>query len=931
MFPALNNYGFMALKSQLSLIRNITFSKVIGFPSISGDYPGLCELETAATLIDQIVSRPFPHRYNVPIPVPKISKGFLPQVFTILAYLASNNVIDSEQTISLMSWISEGAHTSSLIQYFRDSSENLCENQIMATSFLENLGRLHKRYYTTVQRGACLHIRDMQLSPELLNFGRVLSGMRIPLSPGRASSRGFQFDDRLFHVGYTDRDNGLESWPPGLHSVVREVTESNVSSPWNPSLPAASNTSITRSASIITGNEFADFSRPIMGQGLTARDIMGLGYEDLKQLLPSLIPHMISATDWDEIRLVMPENYHLLLGQAGKIYGCSIDLLKAAEKGASFLTKFQADHGLVGDGLLLERVLCLSLVTGNITAVKTLLSQGVDPNTTKLRQTIGVDDRNAGHELAAERETCQELKMTPMIGKMEMKTVGMILEPMHLGVYPERGDRIGEMARMILGPVHLDIFPERGDTIGQYLFHLLIQAGLRLDSESRTRRTDPEIWIYLGRMGYDTRALGIPVLGDFDTGDDVFINDILLGLGASIDGYGSNGLNKLQQAAKSGDFAVLQHLVDNGADVNYPAHPIGGFTALQAAILEGKERIFDFLIEVGADIRAPPAKTDGMTILEAAAHWAVRYPLSYDRGENFSSLFKKLIELGAPCHRAEGEAGRLLHLLALATEYGLVQEMELALQMGASINDRIESRHVIYRYWNFAAELNPLQVAVSAFHCEAILLLVKSGAQLDESRVYAGDRTALQYVASRAGGYVGDYDSGWEKRRSERQTKALKLLLTLGANINAPASKYFGRTALQEAISSEVCSLEIINLLLSKEANVNAPPAERGGVTAVQAAAIHGNVEVAHLLLQHGADINAPAAPEEGRTAIEGAAEHGRLEMVRFLLTNGALPDPQDGFKRAIELATKEEHWAIADILGECQDAFNPFAMTYDF
>ncbi|GKT56389.1 ankyrin repeat protein [Colletotrichum tofieldiae] len=111
----------------------------------------------------------------------------------------------------------------------------------------------------------------------------------------------------------------------------------------------------------------------------------------------------------------------------------------------------------------------------------------------------------------------------------------------------------------------------------------------------------------------------------------------------------------------------------------------------------------------------------------------------------------------------------------------------------------------------------------------------------------------------------------------------------------------------------------MVELLLSLGANVNAPPAKKGGVTALQGAAISGDTIIAKKLLERGADVNARPAIEEGRTAIEGAAEHGRFDMVRFLVSVGATGDIERGFDRAIELAETENYFMIADFLREHQ------------
>jgi ankyrin repeat protein len=146
---------------------------------------------------------------------------------------------------------------------------------------------------------------------------------------------------------------------------------------------------------------------------------------------------------------------------------------------------------------------------------------------------------------------------------------------------------------------------------------------------------------------------------------------------------------------------------------------------------------------------------------------------------------------------------------------------------------------------------------------------------------------------------------------------AVNILLDHGAQINASAATERGRTALQAAASSEDANLTMIELLLSRGAEVNTPAAGDGGVTALQAAAIRGHINIALLLIERKADVNAPPALKDGRTAIDGAAEHGRLDMVQMLLNAGAIGDPfgRYGFKNAINLARKNRHIVVADLL----------------
>lgn len=161
----------------------------------------------------------------------------------------------------------------------------------------------------------------------------------------------------------------------------------------------------------------------------------------------------------------------------------------------------------------------------------------------------------------------------------------------------------------------------------------------------------------------------------------------------------------------------------------------------------------------------------------------------------------------------------------------------------------------------------------------------------------------------------------------------INFVLDNGADINAPPASERGYTALQAACGSGA-QLSCINLLLKRGAAVNAPPAAAYGMTALQCAARRGYMNVVGLLLDHGADVNAlsgyrlrlsvsrygmaPTSKFEGfMRALDLAALASRLDMVHFLIAAGgrSYRPGRTGFDGAIELATSEGHFAVADLL----------------
>jgi ankyrin repeat protein len=117
--------------------------------------------------------------------------------------------------------------------------------------------------------------------------------------------------------------------------------------------------------------------------------------------------------------------------------------------------------------------------------------------------------------------------------------------------------------------------------------------------------------------------------------------------------------------------------------------------------------------------------------------------------------------------------------------------------------------------------------------------------------------------------------------------EVVERLLRERVDVNAAATGYQGRTAMQAAAEGE--DLALIERLLQEKADVNARAALNGGRTALQVAAEGGHLVVVERLLQEKADVNAAAAAVNGgRTALQAAAEGGHLAVIERLLQEKA-------------------------------------------
>ncbi|KAM5507225.1 hypothetical protein McanMca71_001376 [Microsporum canis] len=239
------------------------------------------------------------------------------------------------------------------------------------------------------------------------------------------------------------------------------------------------------------------------------------------------------------------------------------------------------------------------------------------------------------------------------------------------------------------------------------------------------------------------------------------------------------------------------------------------------------------------------------------------------------------------CSNCEGGAETFRTPIQIAAEYSNWEAVQLLLESGAEVNASLstcceeelkdELSYPDYEYdeddWVYFYPIpvfTPLQAAVKAGEMAMVRLLLSVGAHID-----ARSRNDYGFTALQIAVLTGN-------------KRLVLLLLRKGADINAPAGPYNGLTALQAAAMGSNNN-ELLTLLINSGAGVNLPASKRRGMTALQAAVRARNIEAVNILIDAGADVNARPSDVGGKTALQTAASmDNNTEMVKTLLKAGA-------------------------------------------
>ena len=718
------------------------------------------------------------------------SQQSLCQMFAIVAYLASNNILDRFQISNFLIWVSAMGFLGQLSRFLQIESANVYAFRASLLRASVSLSPSQTR-----QHPEALHILlsldhricSGRLGGELLHeiaSSNKTDDARLLVFHGA----NIDFVQNLKHSGHSLGTPLCRAILFSAHNMAKYLISAGCDI--NKRFRTMTHDGDETALAIAIQRENFDLVTALLNAGAKVdSDLRIEGY--------SIV---------EFVKMRSPRMYRLLQEKLGPgEIPEVIQLIQEAEKGNRPLSRFLLEHNILHEEVL-ERALCQAVKLGSRGTVRTLLQRGIDPDARRSRLIDGTIE-DAPPILLALTASSDDvaLDLFYLLIKAGAEIDDDILVRICCSAIDNEYDNIPYILAeegynvALFGPSFLESTAKDGKICvpGHFL-----DIGAPINAYGVKGRTCLQVAAARGHLPLVQYLI--------DRGADV-------NFPASDDG----GLTALQSAAREGYTEVVDYLIDTGADVRAAPAKNRGVTVLEAA--------------AGAEDNSSRS-----------------YKLFEEIERELVSTFKSLLALGAPVNRTNSTSGTVLHRLLrrsriecvkLALQAGAqIEDRDSSRPMSTPLQVAVAEGEMeaILLLLEHGADVNApagaefgrtaLQAATSAEEPDPniIDLLLLYGADVNAPPATRGGVTALQGAAIR-----GDF-------------QAVRMLLANEADVNAAPALEEGRTAVEGA--AEYGRLEMMRLLLSIGAKAHPV---LGFLRAIKLAEENGHLALADLLREH--------------------------------------------------------------------------------